>query len=82
MAGWWVVAIRVLTTRGKCREFMRCVEVYADMLKLPPIAPFQILSASSIHLNLFSNVIFLPNSYIDSSHTELLRIGSMDASKG
>lgn len=72
MVGWWVVDIRVLTTRGKCREFMRCVEVYADMPKLRLIYSSQFLL----------NAIFLPKSYIDSSHTELLRIGSMDTSKG
>jgi hypothetical protein len=52
------------------------------LLKLPPSAPYQIQFASSVHLNLFPNAIYLLVSYIDSSHTELLRIGSMDTSKG
>ena len=70
MVGWWVGGIRVLIIRGRCREyFLKDVFVCTSYV----LSMLTCLSSLSL-LSLIR--------YIDSSHTELLRIGSLDADKG
>jgi hypothetical protein len=77
MDGLWVVDTRALTTREKCRKCVvinkTCVNAHDDSIDF---------STKQLILYLFSFISTHLNSYIDSSHTEILRIGSLDTDKG
>jgi hypothetical protein len=76
MVGWSVAGTRRLTIQAKCREY---IYIYIYITGLACIfLPLVFSHTYTDHFRLFS----LLRSYIDSSHTELIRIGNLDPNKG
>ena len=86
MVGWSVGDIRVLIIRERCREFSSSylyVCLYIIFILQFVCHSWHHRCRASI-VDILTSIIRLhpTTRYIDSSHTEIVRIGSMDVNKG
>ena len=92
MVGWSVGDIRVLIIRERCREFsssylyvcLYIIFVLQFVCHSWFMASYNIIVCSNVEHTSHLKYTFASchSRYIDSSHTEIVRIGSMDVNKG
>jgi hypothetical protein len=88
MDGWSVVATRILITRERCRKYLYAQSVTSTVIgsvsmlqRVDGVEPNP--TKRQTHLVILPLLVFFVTpSYIDSSHTELLRVGNLDPDAG